>query len=268
MTDQRRQTGAEAMLGALADCGVRWLFANAGTDFPPVIEALAQLGEDAPEPVTIPHETAAVAMAHGVWLVTGAAQAVMVHVNVGLANAAMGVINAASDDVPVIVMSGRTPITETGRVGSRVTPIQYGQEMYDQSSIVRDAVRFSYEMRYPGAGRRAGEAGACDRDGGAGRAGLSEPAARAAGRGGAGGVRARAGRGRAVAGDAGPGGAGAAGGVAGRGGAAGDPVPEGRRGGAAGAGAVGAGAAVRHRRGGAVFGAECDGVGGSGADRL
>ncbi len=149
MTDQRRQTGAEAMLGALADCGVRWLFANAGTDFPPVIEALAQLGEDAPEPVTIPHETAAVAMAHGVWLVTGAAQAVMVHVNVGLANAAMGVINAASDDVPVIVMSGRTPITETGRVGSRVTPIQYGQEMYDQSSIVRDAVRFSYEMRYP-----------------------------------------------------------------------------------------------------------------------
>ncbi len=149
MTDQRRQTGAEAMLGALADCGVRWLFANAGTDFPPVIEALAQLGEDAPEPVTIPHETAAVAMAHGVWLVTGEAQAVMVHVNVGLANAAMGVINAASDDVPVIVMSGRTPITETGRVGSRVTPIQYGQEMYDQSSIVRDAVRFSYEMRYP-----------------------------------------------------------------------------------------------------------------------
>ena len=30
-----------------------------------------------------------------------------------------------------------------------MTPIQYGQEMYDQSSIVRDAVRFSYEMRYP-----------------------------------------------------------------------------------------------------------------------
>ncbi|MCG6903508.1 MAG: thiamine pyrophosphate-requiring protein [Rhodobacter sp.] len=143
-------TGAEAVLAALADCGVSYLFANAGTDFPPVIEALARLGPArVPCPVTVPHETAAVGMAHGYWLVTGKPQAVMVHVNVGLANAAMGVINAASDDVPVIVMSGRTPITEKGRNGSRMTPIQYGQEMYDQASIVRDVVKFTYEMRYP-----------------------------------------------------------------------------------------------------------------------
>ena len=61
----------------------------------------------------------------------------------------MGVINAASDNVPVIVMSGRTPITERGRMGSRITPIQYGQEMFDQTSIVRDSVKFDYEVRYP-----------------------------------------------------------------------------------------------------------------------
>ena len=66
------QTGAEALLTALGDCGVSYLFANAGTDFPAIIEALAKLPADqVPQPVTIPHETAAVAMAHGFWLVTG-----------------------------------------------------------------------------------------------------------------------------------------------------------------------------------------------------
>ena len=143
------RNGAEAVLLALKGCGVDWFLANAGTDFPTVIEGLAQLGDAAPMPVTVPHEGVAVGMAHGCWLATGRPQAVMVHVNVGLANAAMGVINAASDDVPMLVMSGRTPITEAGREGSRATPIQYGQEMYDQASIVSDVVKHHYEMRYP-----------------------------------------------------------------------------------------------------------------------
>mgnify|MGYP002630746687 CR=1 FL=1 len=143
-------TGAQSVLLALKANGVDYLFANAGTDFPPIIEALASLDPDLlPQAVTVPHETASMAMAHGYYLVTGQAQAVMVHVNVGLANAVMGVINAASDNIPVMVMSGRTPITEFGRLGSRATPIQYGQEMYDQTSLVRDVVKFTYEMRYP-----------------------------------------------------------------------------------------------------------------------
>ena len=146
----RPKTGGEALLTALKDCGIDYLFANAGTDFPPIIEGLARLSErNVPIPITVPHETAGMAMAHGHWLVTGRPQAVMVHVNVGLANAVMGVINAASDNVPVFVMSGRTPLTETGRKGGRMTPIQYGQEMYDQTSLVRDVVKFDYELRYP-----------------------------------------------------------------------------------------------------------------------
>ena len=149
--DQARPTtGADAVLLALKAKGIDYLFANAGTDFPTIIEAFAARspGTELPVPVTIPHETAAVAMAHGYYLVSGKPQAVMVHVNVGLANAAMGVINAASDNIPMLVMSGRTPITEHGREGARATPIQYGQEMFDQASIVRDATKYNYEMRY------------------------------------------------------------------------------------------------------------------------
>lgn len=144
------RTGAESLLMGLKRAGVEYLFGNAGTDFPPLIEAMARLPADAvPVPVTVPHETAAMAMAHGHYLATGRAQAVMVHTNVGLANAMMGMINCASDDVPVIVMSGRTPITETGRPGGRVSPIQYGQEMYDQAAMVAEIVKHHYEMRFP-----------------------------------------------------------------------------------------------------------------------
>jgi acetolactate synthase I/II/III large subunit len=153
--DKSPANGAESVLIGLKASGIDYLFANAGTDFPPIIESLSSLGPAAtPEAITIPHETASVAMAHGYYLATGKPQAVMVHVNVGLANAAMGVINAASDNIPVIVISGRTPITETGHPGSRVTPIQYGQEMYDQASLVSNVTKFHYEMRYPEQGEQ------------------------------------------------------------------------------------------------------------------
>ena len=155
MDQSYEQTGAESLLDGLSLSGIQYMFANAGTDFPPIIEALARRDPSAaPVALTIPHETAAVAMAHGAYLVTGRAQAVMVHVNVGLANSVMGVINAASDNIPMLVMSGRTPISERGRKGARMTPIQYGQEMFDQTSLVRDLVKYSYEMRYPEQGKQ------------------------------------------------------------------------------------------------------------------
>ena len=155
MDHSHEQTGAESLLEGLSQSGIQYMFANAGTDFPPIIEALARRDPSAaPVALTIPHETAAVAMAHGAYLVTGRAQAVMVHVNVGLANSVMGVINAASDNIPMLVMSGRTPISERGRKGARMTPIQYGQEMFDQTSLVRDLVKYNYEMRYPEQGKQ------------------------------------------------------------------------------------------------------------------
>ncbi|MAF48161.1 MAG: thiamine pyrophosphate-requiring protein [Rhodospirillales bacterium] len=145
-------TAAEAFLMALKANGVDYLFANAGTDFAPVIEGLANQGsfsEHLPEPVVIPHETAAAAIPHGYYLMTGKPQALMVHVNVGLANTVMGAINAASENIPLMVLAGRTPITEHERLGARITPIQYGQEMFDQGGMVRESTKWNYELRYP-----------------------------------------------------------------------------------------------------------------------
>lgn len=68
------ETVAEAFLARLKALGIDYLFANAGTDFAPIIEGLARgqaIGIALPEPVVVPHEAAAVAMAHGYYLVTG-----------------------------------------------------------------------------------------------------------------------------------------------------------------------------------------------------
>lgn len=145
-------TGAEALLARMKARGVDCVFGNAGTDFPSLIEAFASTarsGLDLPRPVLVPHETVGVGMAHGFALATGRAQAVIVHVNVGLANAICGVINAATDGVPLLMCSGRTPITEHGHHGSRTRAIHWGQEMRDQAAMLREAVKWDYELRYP-----------------------------------------------------------------------------------------------------------------------
>ena len=152
MTSPEQPTiAAQALLMRLKAHGIDYLFANGGTDFAPIIEAYvtgAATGSLMPQPLIIPHETAAVAMAHGYYLATGRPQAVMVHVNVGLANCIMGLINAASENIPMVVLAGRTPLTEHQRLGSRMTPIQYGQEMRDQSAMIRELVKWDYELRY------------------------------------------------------------------------------------------------------------------------
>ncbi len=72
-----------------------------------------------PQPVLVPHENLAVAMAHGVYLMNGRPQAVMVHVNVGTGNTINNVTNLSRDRAPVILAAGRTPFTEKGTFGSR-----------------------------------------------------------------------------------------------------------------------------------------------------
>jgi acetolactate synthase-1/2/3 large subunit len=144
------QTVAQSYLQLLSQRGIDYLFANAGTDFAPLIEAYAAAGgQGMPTPVTVPHENVAIHMAMGHWLVSHRMQAVMVHVSVGTANAVCGVLNAARCHIPVLFTAGRTPITESGAVGSRNIHIHWTQEMFDQASMVREVVKWEYELRTP-----------------------------------------------------------------------------------------------------------------------
>ncbi len=143
-------TVADAYLALLADRGVDYFFANAGTDFAPIVEAMAKarnLETRIPEPVTCPHENTAMHMAIGYYLVTGKPQTVMVHVNVGTANGMNGMLNASRGNIPVLFTAGRTPTNEEGLAGHRSLDIHWTQEMFDQASMVREAAKWDYELR-------------------------------------------------------------------------------------------------------------------------
>ncbi len=143
-------TISDAYLAILADRGVDYLFANAGTDFAPLIEALAKAevtGAKVPKPVTVPHENVAVSMALGYYLKTGKPQLVMVHVNVGTANAVCGVMNAWRGNVPILMSAGRTPFSEEGGLpGKRSGEIHWPQEMRDQGAMLREFVKWDYQL--------------------------------------------------------------------------------------------------------------------------
>ena len=152
MSDPDKITAGGALFTRLKALGVDYVFANSGTDFPPVIEGLAEAQAkdiDLPRALVIPHEHAAMGMAHGYTLMTGRSQAVMLHTNVGLANGVIGAINAACEHIPLLLMSGRTPVMEEGRFGARTVPIAWGQEMRDQAAMIRESCKWEYELRFP-----------------------------------------------------------------------------------------------------------------------
>ncbi|HUN41546.1 MAG TPA: thiamine pyrophosphate-requiring protein, partial [Acetobacteraceae bacterium] len=67
--------------------------------------------------------------------------------NVGTANAINMLIDAARDRIPILLSSGRTPFTESGAEGSRNAHIHWAQEMYDQAGMLREVVKWDYEMK-------------------------------------------------------------------------------------------------------------------------
>ncbi|MFB6078586.1 MAG: thiamine pyrophosphate-requiring protein [Halarchaeum sp.] len=142
----------ERFLTSLAEHGVERVFANFGTDHTPLIEAAARLrerGEPIPETVTSPHEFAALSAAHGYAAMTGTAQAVIVHVDVGTQNLGAAMHNAHRAGAPVFVFSGLAPVTDDPARGGRDNPVHYKQDVFDQPGIVREYCRWLDEYRAP-----------------------------------------------------------------------------------------------------------------------
>ncbi len=144
------QTAARFLLDGLSEAGVEYLFCNFGTDHAPIIEEMARMdaaGLPYPKSILCPHENTAMHMAGGYALATGRGQGVMVHVDVGTANAAMGMHNLFRTRIPVMLMAGKAPYTSLGELpGTRDDYVHFVQEPMDQGSIVRPFAKWEYTL--------------------------------------------------------------------------------------------------------------------------
>jgi len=145
-----RYATAHYFLEGLVDLGVDYIFANLGTDHVSLIEEMARWDKDGrkhPAMILCPHEVVAVHMAGGYALATGKAQAVLVHVDAGTANACMAVQNLFRYRLPVMLFAGRAPHTLHGELkGSRDTYVHFVQDPFDIASIVRPYVKWEYSL--------------------------------------------------------------------------------------------------------------------------
>ena len=169
-------TTSTAFLEALAEAGVRYIFANLGSDHPGLIEALAQAnaggraapaggsgppgsgvspggrvsprGSRVPRLIVCPHETVALSAAHAYASVTRQPQAVFVHVDAGTQNLGGAVGNVMRGRVPVLIFAGAAPVTITGELpAGRNEFIHWIQDVPDQRGILRGYVKYDNEIR-------------------------------------------------------------------------------------------------------------------------
>lgn len=145
-----KHTTADAFLQALQDGGVEYLFSNFGSDHPTIIEGLAKAKaekRDLPKVIICPHEHVAMSAAHGYAQVSGRAQGVFVHCDVGTQNLGGAVHNAFRARVPVFIFAGETPYTIEEMRGARKSPANFLQDTYDQHGVLRPYVKWNYSIR-------------------------------------------------------------------------------------------------------------------------
>jgi acetolactate synthase-1/2/3 large subunit len=146
-----KYTAADALMEALQEVGISYLFCNLGSDHPSMIEALAKAkveGKKLPKAIICPHESVALAAAQGYAMLSGQAQGVVIHTDVGTQNLGGAIHNAFRARVPVFIFAGETPFTMGGELpGTRNSYVNFLQNVYDQRGILRSYVKWEYDIR-------------------------------------------------------------------------------------------------------------------------
>jgi Thiamine pyrophosphate-requiring enzymes [acetolactate synthase, pyruvate dehydrogenase (cytochrome), glyoxylate carboligase, phosphonopyruvate decarboxylase] len=137
-------SGAAIALSILSELGVDRIFIVSGTDYAQFVEERARgVG---PEFVEVPHEITAVAAAIG-YSFGGKLGVVALHTTPGTANGLGNIMNAYGSRIPLVVIAGRTPYLEEDGPAARNLRIHWTQEARDQGQIVRQWVKWDFEVR-------------------------------------------------------------------------------------------------------------------------
>jgi len=129
-------TGAEMVVKALKDLGVKHIFGYPGGAVLPIYDALFQ--QDDIEHILVRHEQGATHMAEGYARSTGKVGVVLVTSGPGATNAVTGLTDALLDSIPLVCLSGQVP---TPLIGSDAF-----QEC-DTVGITRNCTKHNYLVK-------------------------------------------------------------------------------------------------------------------------
>ena len=142
------ETVSDAFVEHLNAHGVDCIFINPGSDVAPIQESIAKFdaqGRRAPRLILCPHESVALAAAHGYFMVTGRPQVVLVHADVGTLNLGANLHNAQRGRAGVVICAGTAPRTVAGR--SR--HMDWIQAQINQAGTVEGFVKWHHEVTGP-----------------------------------------------------------------------------------------------------------------------
>jgi thiamine pyrophosphate-dependent acetolactate synthase large subunit-like protein len=129
--------GSDVVVDLLREAGIEYVAFNPGATFRGIHDSLVH-ADAGPEIVLCPHESIAVAVAHGYAKASGKPMAVLLHDVVGLQNASMAIYNAWCDRVPILLIGGTGPMSKPAR-----RPwIDWIHTALVQGQLVRDYVKW------------------------------------------------------------------------------------------------------------------------------
>ncbi|MGW3351837.1 thiamine pyrophosphate-binding protein [Nonomuraea rubra] len=134
------RTAAHALVEQLEQLGVEYVFGTCGHTNIAVLDALA---DSRIRFVIARHEQAAAHAADGYARASGKPGVLLVHVGPGLTNAATGVMTAALDSVPLVVISGDIPSYYHGRHPHQEINLHADA---DQASVFRPFVKRAWNV--------------------------------------------------------------------------------------------------------------------------
>ncbi|MEM2104266.1 MAG: thiamine pyrophosphate-requiring protein [Candidatus Bathyarchaeia archaeon] len=138
---------AQAFVEIAVRCGIKYWFVNTGTDWPPIMDAVARAwakGLEWPKFIVCPHEFTATSMAHGYAMVSGDVPLVGYHLTVGTYNALGAIANAYTAHMPLFLFAGSGWITREPPTGGRGP---YAQGSRYQAGPLREYIKWDCEIK-------------------------------------------------------------------------------------------------------------------------
>ncbi len=140
--------GSDVIAAALREQNVPYACLNPGASYRGLHDSLVNyLGDTNPKMIVCMHEEHAVSIAHGYAKVTDQPLIAIVHSNVGLMHATMGIFDAWCDRAPVVILGATGPVDAM----KRRPWIDWIHTAADQGALIRGYTKWDDQPASPGA---------------------------------------------------------------------------------------------------------------------